>query len=436
MLESISYLICSAFIMLMTSIILGIIVLEQKEIKITLEKVIIVLVGTIAYSIAIDSLTGTTKTLLLGLINTIVYAKILKISYSDAIFLTFMYIVLTIIPDTIFLLFIMNILKIDPVICYTQFTSSLIATISVSIMLLLIVFIFRKLLRRLIKIKIDNSKLIIIYTILTLGCVVIVFYKSTAQVSISKNLVEGIIIMVVFVIILYSLMKQKLENKKIAEKYDKLLEFIKKYEVIIEEQRETKHETKNQLITVKSKVLNKEKGEDIIEYVDSILNDHKAYKEDKYGKFQYLPANGIKGLFYYKSIEAEEKGINLSINIGKRVETSIMSKLKTEDFKQLGRLIGVYIDNAIEASSISKEKKLGIEIYVHEEDVVLIIMNTYAGVIDKDTVGKVRYSTKGNNRGYGLMLVNRILSSSTRFIAERTITDELYIQKLIIKKSI
>ena len=110
-----------------------------------------------------------------------------------------------------------------------------------------------------------------------------------------------------------------------------------------------------------------------------------------------------------------------------------MSKLSTEDFKQLGRLIGVYLDNAIEASSTSKEKKLGIEVYMQKEDVMLIISNTYDGVIDTESVGKIRYSTKGNNRGYGLMLVNKILSSSKRFASERNVTDKLYIQKLIIK---
>jgi len=76
---------------------------------------------------------------------------------------------------------------------------------------------------------------------------------------------------------------------------------------------------------------------------------------------------------------------------------------------------------------------MGIEIYLHEKDVVIIIENTYSGVIDTESVGKVRYTTKGNGHGYGLMLVNKIINSSNRFISERTINEKLYIQKLIIK---
>jgi len=436
MLESID-LIGGSFVLIVSSLIFAYILLEPKNFKITIDKIMTIVLGIIIYSIIANYTDETIKTLCLCCLYINLFRKVYKINYYDAILLTFMYIILMIIPDIIFTVFSIVILEIEPEVFYTQFAEKILATTIVSILFIIMIYIFRNLLRKLVKIKTNINKEIIIYTILTLGCVLVVFYNATADIKIiSSNLLISIIIMLIFVIILYSLIKQKMENDKIVEKYDKLLEFIKKYEIAIEEQRSMRHESKNQLITVKSKVLNKEKGEEIIKYVDSILKDHKAYKEDKYGKFQYLPVNGIKGLFYYKSIEAEEKEIKLSINIGKRVENSVMSKLSTEDFKQLGRLIGVYLDNAIEASSISEEKKMGIEIYMHEDNVIVIIMNTYAGVIDTESVGKVRYSTKGNNRGYGLMLVNKILSTSKRFESERTVTDKLYIQKLIIKKSI
>jgi len=429
---SIDYII-SAIIMIITSIIFAMIVIQNKKLYITKAKVIMLLIGIIIYSVIIENITGTLKTLLVFTFHIIQFRYIFKINYSDSIFLSFLFIVIIIIPDTLFLLFVMYILKVPPEICYEQIAGTTISTIIVNGLLILIAFIFKKWLRKLIKFRMKNSKKIIVYTILTLGCVLIIFYNSFENVVLNSNLVISVLIMIVFVTILYSLIRQKMENDKIVEKYDKLLEFIKKYEKIIEEQRETRHESKNQLITVKSKVLNKEDGEEIIKYVDSILKDHIAYKEDKYSKFQYLPANGIKGLFYYKSMEAEEKGINLSISIGKRVEDSVLGNLETEDFKQLGRLVGVYLDNAIEASGSSEEKKLGIEINKHEEDVIIIITNTYSGKIDEEAVGKVRYSTKGTNRGYGLMLVNKILSGSNRFASERQITDKLYIQKLRIK---
>lgn len=437
MLENINYII-SATIMIITSIIFSMILLEKKKIDITQRKIIIIILSIIIYSFGIKYLNGTVKTLCLYFLYVQLFRYILKISYYDAILLTFMYIILIIIPDILVLLFSIGILKIEPEVFYASFAETTISSMVVNMLLIIITYIFRKILRKVLKIRPKNpNREIIMYIILTLGSILVIFYNAIADIKIiSSSLLISVVIISIFLIILYSLIKQKMENDKMVESYDKLLEFIKKYEIIIEEQREARHESKNQLITIKSKVLNKDKEQEIIKYVDSILKDHIGYQEDKYGKFQYLPANGIKGLFYYKSMEAEEKGIKLSINIGEKVEKSIISKLDTEEFKQLGRILGVYLDNAIEASSVSEEKKLGIEVYMHKKDVVIIISNTYNGEIDEESIGKIRYTTKGKNHGYGLMLVNKILSKNNRFYSERQVTNNIYIQKLIIKKSI
>ena len=137
-------------------------------------------------------------------------------------------------------------------------------------------------------------------------------------------------------------------------------------------------------------------------------------------------------------MEAEDKGIKLSIAVASRIGNSFIKDLSVEDFKQLGRIVGVYLDNAIEASATSDEKKMGIEIFRKEDGncVEIIIMNTYSGVIDKEAIGNIRYSTKGKGHGYGLMMVKRILQNSDIFFAKTIIEDKLYIQKLQIRNSI
>ena len=151
-------------------------------------------------------------------------------------------------------------------------------------------------------------------------------------------------------------------------------------------------------------------------------------------KFKYLPSNGLKGFFYYKFIEAEKRGIKVSLNISKLVENSYLGDMKTKDFKDLTRIIGVYLDNAIEAASTSKDKKLGIEIYEVKGIIQIIISNTYDNAIEKDKVGNERYSTKGKNRGHGLLLVKRILNENNRITSETKITDSLYIQTIKINE--
>lgn len=412
------------------------ILLDNKKVKLDLRKIIIITISIVLYSVIIMTIDGTVKTTLLSILYIIIYKKLFKITFSESIFLVFLHAILMIISDLLTLFILVSLIKVSPEQFFNSYAGTITANLVVCILQLGLVYIFRRWLKKLLNIKIDNNRVIIIYTILTFGCIVVIFYNTFISAKFNIDSIISLLVMTTFVVILYSLIRQKIENGKIVEKYDKLLEFIKKYERAIEEQRTLRHESKNQLLTIKTKLIEKQVSNKIIEYIDSIINETIEFSEEKYGKFQYLPANGIKGLFYYKAMEAEDRGIKLSINISSKIEISILGSLDTEDFKQLGRIIGVYLDNAIEASSTSKNKKMGIEVYLHEEDVVIIIMNTYDGVIDTESVGKVRYSTKGKNRGYGLMLVSKILNANKRFIAETKITDKFYIQKLIIKKSI
>ena len=188
-------------------------------------------------------------------------------------------------------------------------------------------------------------------------------------------------------------------------------------------------------MTIKCKINDKEDANVITEYIDSILGDKKVKKSSmvKYSKFKYLPSNGLKGFFYYKFMEAEKKNISVSVNISSKIEKSFLKELAVNDFKQLTRIIGVYLDNAIEASSLSEERKLGIEVYLIKNNVEIIISNTFANKIEGDKIGKVKISTKGKNRGHGLLLVRNILNSSDIFESKNEIMGNLFIQKLIVK---
>ena len=72
---------------------------------------------------------------------------------------------------------------------------------------------------------------------------------------------------------------------------------------------------------------------------------------------------------------------------------------------------------------------MGIEIYVDDVDIVFIISNSYNS--NSKLIGR---SSKGNGRGYGLLLANKIVNRNKKLNAFTEITDGLYIKKLIIKK--
>ena len=424
--------------MIITSIVFAKILLENKKVNLNFKSIIVIIISIILYSIVIGTLDGILKTLLLCSLYVFVYRCVFNTSYSKSLLLAFEHIVLIIIPDLLILLFSVYILKIDSKLFYEVYAETTLSTLIVDILFILFVYILRKPLRKISNIKLTNNKEIIMYLALSLFSILVVFYTEYSNVNSSSNkeLILGIIVIISFVLILYSLVKQKMENNKLMTRYLKLLEFIKNYEKELDKQKELRHESKNQLITARSKIVDKKKEYEVIEYLNSIIADYVKGNNEKYTSFQYLPANGIKGFFYYKANEAENNGIHLSINVSPKVENTFIGNLDTNDFKQLGILLGVYLDNAIEASKNSKDKKMAIEIYKTDEDVEIIISNTYEGKIDTESIGKTKYTTKGKNHGYGLMLVSKILEDNKRFEAQRIVTDVVYSQKIKIKKSI
>lgn len=424
--------------MIITSIVFARILLENKKVNLNFKSIIVIIIAMLLYSIVIGTLDGILKTLVICLIYVIVYRSVFTVTYTKSILISFENIILLIIPDLFILLFSVYVLKFDSGVVYNTFAQTIISTLLVNILLILLTLIFKKTLRKISNIKLTNNKEIIMYLALSLFSILVVFYTEYSNVNSSSNkeLILGIIIIISFVLILYSLVKQKMENNKLMIRYIKLLEFIKNYEKELDKQKELRHESKNQLITTRSKIVDKKKEHEVIEYLNSIIADYVKGNNEKYTSFQYLPANGIKGFFYYKANEAENNGIHLSINVSPKVENTFIGNLDTNDFKQLGILLGVYLDNAIEASKNSKDKKMAIEIYKTGEDVEIIISNTYEGKIDTESIGKTKYTTKGKNHGYGLMLVSKILEDNKRFEAQRIVTDVVYSQKIKIKKSI
>ena len=395
---------------------------------------VLILLGFILLNILVFKYTtGTIKTIITCLLYSSLFFSIFKIKLSKSIFTSIVYIIMSIIPDLLILSTAIYILGVSKEYYYSDFASSLLGNISVCLCLIIITYVLKKPLKKLINYNLSTNKKIIVMSSVTLVMLAIFFYNLIKTFEFNNNIITYLAIIVMLICILLYLFKQKIENEKISKKYDELLDVMKSYESDIEEQRTLRHETKNEFATIKCKLQDKEDNKTIIEYIDSVIGEKEKAGSTKYSKFKYLPSNGLKGFFYYKFIEAEKKGINVSINISKQIENSFLKDIETKDFKDLARIVGVYLDNAIEASSTSEDKKLGIEMYLIKEKIEIIITNTFNNEINLDKIGKESFSTKGKHRGHGLLLVNKILSENNMFEAKNEIRENIYIQSLKIK---
>lgn len=344
---------------------------------------VLILLGFILLNILVFKYTtGTIKTIITCLLYSSLFFSIFKIKLSKSIFTSIVYIIMSIIPDLLILSTAIYILGVSKEYYYSDFASSLLGNISVCLCLVIITYVLKKPLKKLINYNLSTNKKIIVMSSVTLVMLAIFFYNLIKTFEFNNNIITYLAIIVMLICILLYLFKQKIENEKISKKYDELLDVMKSYESDIEEQRTLRHETKNEFATIKCKLQDKEDNKTIIEYIDSVIGEKEKAGSTKYSKFKYLPSNGLKGFFYYKFIEAEKKGINVSINISKQIENSFLKDIETKDFKDLARIVGVYLDNAIEASSTSEDKKLGIEMYLIKEKIEIIITNTFNNEIN------------------------------------------------------
>lgn len=398
-----------------------------------IRKIAVFILLCIIHTIIFLYINGTSKTIILCTLYVITFKIFFETTVTKAILSSIIYALLTIFPDLIFLSIVTKIFNISKEYCHAHIAGSIISNICVSGIAVLLFYILKTPLKKILNYKFSTNKKIIFVSILTLISLTIFFYNLINTFRLNNNILGYLIVIVTLILILVYLFKQKIDNEIIVKKYDDLLNVMQTYEDDIEEQRTMIHENRNELMTIKCKIEDKSESKEIIEYIDSILDDKQSSNMSKYSKFKYLPSNGIKGFFYYKFMEAEKRDIKVSVNISKKIEHSILGELDAKSFKDLVRIIGVYLDNAIEASCESKDKKLGIEMYLINNYIEIIISNTFENKINIEKIGKEKFTTKGKNHGHGLLLVSHILKINTIFETENLIVNNLYIQKLKIK---
>lgn len=292
----------------------GVIVLNKEKIKITYKDIIVFLAVSILNTIFFMYLNGTSKTIFTLLAYALLYKYIFNTNSLKSIFSSIVYIILLIIPDLLTLTIITKIFNISKDYYHIHVAGSVLGSLVVSLLMIIITYLLRKPLKKMMNYKLSSNMKIILVSFLTLITIAIFFYGLINNYRHDNNIFSYLLLIITLMIMLFYLLRQRVDNENMFKKYDDLLTVMKNYESDVEEQRTINHETKNELLTIRSKLSN-EKDKELCNYIDSIMGDKKHINSSKFSKFKYLPSNGLKGFLYYKFIEAEEKGISVNLHI-------------------------------------------------------------------------------------------------------------------------
>lgn len=232
-------------------------------------------------------------------------------------------------------------------------------------------------------------------------------------------------LLIYFVISFYSLTRTtKLELTKQDLEETKL--YNKTLTILHDNMRCFKHDFNNILQAIGGYIqINDMEG--LKKYYKQILKDC-----DKVNNLYVLSPDVINNPAIYsilasKYYSADAKGITISLDV-----FLDLNDLKMQVY-EFTRILGILLDNAIEASSECEEKIINITIRNEENKhrQVLIISNTYPNKdVDTEKIYEKAYTTKPNNTGLGLWEVRKILHKHNNLNLFTTKNADFFTQQL------
>ena len=133
----------------------------------------------------------------------------------------------------------------------------------------------------------------------------------------------------------------------------------------------------------------------------------------------------IKSIFYSKLLLAINKNIEVTVDIPEEIDNPGI------DSVDLTRILGVYLDNAIEAALETDRPVLNIHSGTVGNEIVFIISNSFIDHgLSVSQMYKKGVSTKGDDHGLGLHNVSVILGKYDNVFTETAIENGTFVQKL------
>lgn len=344
-----------------------------------------------------------------------------------------LFLILVSVSEFIYGMIFVVLLKFD----FSNFNENAFATIFSNSFILVLIYLISKIsiLKKFINYLIDwydknEYKSLIFFVFLVLVLSTFVLYNNFINILPPfLLLITNIFFVGVFVFVI-GFFREKTSKNKIIYEYDQLLDYIKTYEQLLDEKSKNQHEYKNQLSVIRMMAKNKK----TIEYIDSLLENETEENLEIINKLKYIPKGGLKGLIYYKIETMKKKKLNIFIDVSSELQNSKLWHKCDQNLQSISKILGVYLDNAIEACENSKEKYIIFEVFLEEKNIVFKISNTFSNEINMEKIDNEGYTTKGKGKGYGLSLVKDLIEKNSCLEQSRAISGIYYIQKLYIKK--
>jgi two-component system sensor histidine kinase AgrC len=191
------------------------------------------------------------------------------------------------------------------------------------------------------------------------------------------------------------------------------------------ELRRFKHDWINNLTVIDS-MLKMNKIAELKQYVSELIGHCWSHTNTQ---IYSIKNAALFGILSSKVNLAHEKGISVNMSVAGEMEN--ISGIKISDFCEI---IGIFMDNAIEEASVS-DSVINIDMREGDNFIEISISNTCTTTPDMQKLTVDGYSTKGEGRGMGLAIAEKIISRYRNILHITTYENNMFTQTIEILKT-
>ncbi len=221
--------------------------------------------------------------------------------------------------------------------------------------------------------------------------------------------------------------RKSYEAEKKVEYLENLNEYTRNLEMVYDNLRSFRHDYINVMSSLAA-YIDEEKYEELETFFyEHILPMQKnlTQKNGALNNLLHIHLLELKSILYTKLLLAVNQDIEVNIDIPDEIDSVPMDPV------DLTRVLGIYLDNAIEACLETERPVLNFHLGKMNQDIVFIISNTFVDRgLSVAQMHKRDVTTKGEGHGIGLCNVSEILNRYDNIFHETLIEDGLFIQQV------
>nr|WP_242845497.1 GHKL domain-containing protein [Butyrivibrio sp. WCE2006] len=318
-----------------------------------------------------------------------------------------------------------------------ELTSAIQLIVTAAILYVPIILVLKHLYQKYLVVIFDqiNEKLFLFITLLLAFCAFFIYGVMTLAAGIDEDryyplvglITLYMVLTIVSVTIILVSTKKNFEQLQKIKDFNTLKEYTDTLEATYNNLRSFKHDYVNILSTLAVFIDEKRYDELDTFFHQNIMPLSRDFTQNNasLANLSRIKNLELKSIFYSKLLLATSKNIEITVDIPDEIEKPNI------DAMDLSRILGIYLDNAIEAALETDHPALNVHSCSIDNGILFMISNSFIDHgISVSQMYKKGISSKGEDRGLGLYNVATILAKYDNTFTETSMENGLFIQKL------